>query len=109
MGERPDEAGAPRHTMRFRGKSGTRRYTVVSFGVVAALLLIVLFFPCGICFAGPSASIVGSRLQRPVSDPVTSPSAWGAPTDISSTTSLIRLMRRGSTTQPMASFPRHGH
>jgi uncharacterized protein involved in outer membrane biogenesis len=87
--------------MPFAG-SRARRYTVVSFGVVAALLLIVLFFPWNL-LRGPIASIVSSRLQRPVTIGHVAV-RWGAPTDIQLDDVAIGNAA-WSTIQPMASFP----
>jgi len=90
-----------RHAMPFAG-SRASRYTVVSLGVVAALLLIVLFFPWNL-LRGPIASIVSSRLQRPVTIGHLAVD-WGAPTRIRLDDVLI-ANTAWSKTQPMATFP----
>jgi uncharacterized protein involved in outer membrane biogenesis len=85
--------------MLFAG-SRARRYTAVSFGVVAALLLIVLLFPWNL-LRGPIASIVGSRLQRPVTIGHLAV-RWGH--DGYQLDDLAIGNAAWSTTQPMASF-----
>src|SRR6478672_8574996 len=79
-----------------------RRYTVVSLSVVAALLLIILLFPWNV-LRGPIASMVSSRLQRPVTIDHLAV-RWGAPTDIQ-LDNLVIGNAAWSATQPMASFP----
>src|SRR4051794_6825110 len=100
MGERPTARRA-RHCMHFAG-SWSRRYAVISFGVVAALLLIVLFFPWDL-LRGPIASIISSRLQRPVAIGHLAVH-WGARTDVE-LDDLVIGNAAWSTTQPMARFP----
>jgi hypothetical protein len=78
------------------------RYTIVSIGAVAILLLIVLVFPWDL-FRGPIASIVGSRLQRPVTIGHVAVH-WGAPTRIQ-LDDMVVGNATWSATQPMATFP----
>lgn len=87
--------------MPFAG-SRARRYTVAALGVVAVLVLVVLLFPWNL-LRGPIASIISSRLQRPVTIGHLAV-RWGAPTAIQ-LDDLTIGNAPWSATQPMATFP----
>ena len=82
---------------------GVRRYAVISVGVLAVLVLLIVFFPWN-WLRGPVASIASGRLHRAVAIGHLAVD-WGLPTRI-----MLDDVTLGNTewskTQPMATFPR---